>query len=82
MGEARIKFRLDNCDSVDELAILVGDWEMTARERSERGSISKELQIYNRGIADAMQQVRLQFTRLNVGIKTMKHQGTVEVPAQ
>ena len=80
MGEQNIRFRLDQCDSVEDLAVLVGDWENTAMERSQRGSLEKDTRTYYQGVADALQQVRLSFQRLNVGIKTMKHQGTAEVP--
>lgn len=68
MENLDLKFHIDDVQSIGQLAVRVGDWEIQARERSERGSLSEEMRTYNRGIADAMQAVRLQFTKLQSGI--------------
>lgn len=69
MPEMSLRFKLDDCQSIDELALQVGDWETQARERSERSSVSHDLRLYYQGVADAMHQVRLQFSKLQVGIQ-------------
>jgi hypothetical protein len=69
MESLRMNFHLNDVSSMDELMILIGDWETHSRERSERGGITQEFRMYNQGISDAMQQVRLQLTRLRSGIK-------------
>ncbi len=71
MEKFSLKFHMDDCETIDDLAALVSEWEQHTLARSENPALSEKMRMYNLGLADMAQAVRLQFVRLQVGIKPL-----------